>query len=418
MLGRSPLLIQIVCLAIGDLASTGKNLLVVLSAEGACHVFDVPPDAAGDSPLPDESPPVAPKNPNKLASSGSSGRGSTAPDVADATLSGSDGLTVAPAPAGTSQVKREGSGTISAFGVDPAALASVVDSSIAAAESTDLHPGHSATNPPKSATKSAKSGTMSFYSSIQTEKLAALSSRSGSNTSTGSQPGSSQSGNPTSSSDKSSRSDTHTGIATSLLDQFKRAATPTPSRPESPTAPTDSDSNLKPLKSSEVFREAMMQRSGAWKRSSDKMEPTYRFFVEPNANCAIIGDLDDDGKPELIVGSNNRAIYAYELVPNQTDASAQPYSLRLKARWHLASQVSSLCLVSNKAGRPVLLAGLTGGTYALVEHTKDLSYKQFGASHSSTRKSYIRDDRTGPAEIITTQTCTKIAPRRYHFRFL
>jgi hypothetical protein len=386
-------------LAVGDLANTGKNLLVVISAEGSCHVFDVPPDEQ-DAPPPDASKVSSdgPKSlkksdPNNLVGSQSIPMPSTGTDRDSLSTSTLAAISSTPLAAGRRDAT---TGSLSAS-MDTIHATSVLDSQQDAAENQN-----SSAAAPKSATKAGKTGTLSFYSSIQTEKLAALASarQGATQTVSSTQPAPNQPGSAAITTDKTSRADTHTGIATSLLDQFKRVATPSNSRPDSPALP-EPEADRRPLKSSDTSKDQNIRASGAWKKSTDKMEPTFRFFVEP-----IIGDLDEDGRNELIIGSNNRAIYAYEFVQNDSDAAGQPILLKLKARWHLASQVTSLCLTADRWGRPVLLAGLTGGTYAVIDHSQELSYKQISASGSSSHKSHIRDDRTGPAEIITTRQST------------
>jgi hypothetical protein len=119
----------------------------------------------------------------------------------------------------------------------------------------------------------------------------------------------------------------------------------------------------------------------------ERIEPSFYHRIACNANCVIIADIDEDGKQELIVGSNDRAVYSYALVES---GKHQTLCLKLKNKWNLMGQVHSLSISCDKWGRPVLLVGQNGGVYCQIDHRGQLRFRSFGNS-----KGEISIDDTG-----------------------
>jgi hypothetical protein len=114
------------------------------------------------------------------------------------------------------------------------------------------------------------------------------------------------------------------------------------------------------------------------------IEPSFCHRVACNANCVLVADIDEDGKAELVIGSNDRAIYSYQLVesgPNKIPC------LKLKNKWQLFGQVHSLSLSCDKWGRPIILAGQNAGHYVQIDHRGQLKYRQMGKHDISQQES-------------------------------
>jgi hypothetical protein len=133
------------------------------------------------------------------------------------------------------------------------------------------------------------------------------------------------------------------------------------------------------------------------------------FFVgnAPGALNLSFRSLDGDGKKELVIGSNNRAIITYtfgEIV--QADGSPSVISLVLKNKFPLIGQVTSLCTTQGDWGSTVLLAGLQNGSYVTLDNRGELAYRVFGSPNVASAKHMNRTDITGPTEIRVAQRRT------------
>jgi len=52
------------------------------------------------------------------------------------------------------------------------------------------------------------------------------------------------------------------------------------------------------------------------------MMPSSTHSIPFNASCVIIADIDGDGKNEIVIGTYDRRVFAFELVDTSTTTAA------------------------------------------------------------------------------------------------
>eukprot|EP01121_Diplochlamys_sp_Union-15-3_P013942 TRINITY_DN4401_c0_g1_i1.p1 TRINITY_DN4401_c0_g1~~TRINITY_DN4401_c0_g1_i1.p1 ORF type:complete len:225 (+),score=38.60 TRINITY_DN4401_c0_g1_i1:182-856(+) len=108
------------------------------------------------------------------------------------------------------------------------------------------------------------------------------------------------------------------------------------------------------------------------KTKDAQMKPEFQCRIVNNIAVAVIADIDENKVNELVVGSNNRAVYAYHLVVENNRLSVTN-----TRKWELPGQVNSLCCTENTWGRPLLLASQGANDYAIINHKGEIKFKSF-----------------------------------------
>lgn len=113
---------------------------------------------------------------------------------------------------------------------------------------------------------------------------------------------------------------------------------------------------------------------------TEKIEPVYRWFVAGNGTCAIVADVNEDGQCELVVGSSNRVVYCYGIAHEVDAFGAISLKLKLKSKWNVPGQVGSLSLSHDRWGRPILVVAQHGGNYTTIDHRGNSKYREMGVA--------------------------------------
>ncbi|XP_072162053.1 KICSTOR complex protein ITFG2-like isoform X3 [Bemisia tabaci] len=95
--------------------------------------------------------------------------------------------------------------------------------------------------------------------------------------------------------------------------------------------------------------------------SLSKLECVHSQRVPPNTKALILGDVDNDGNVELVVGLTDRVVRSYRWVQNA--ASGKLVCLN---KWECANQIGSITLNYNAEGLPCLLISQPGGTFMRI----------------------------------------------------
>jgi hypothetical protein len=101
-----------------------------------------------------------------------------------------------------------------------------------------------------------------------------------------------------------------------------------------------------------------------------------RYSIPFNVTSVLLADLDKDGQDELILGSDDHHVYAYELpladlvrvdLPRPMELYDQMLALVLKRTWKMPQEVQSLC-VHTHSDQPIVIVGLPdhAGAYATI----------------------------------------------------
>lgn len=146
------------------------------------------------------------------------------------------------------------------------------------------------------------------------------------------------------------------------------------------------------------FSTASKKRHTTPQRVEDKIQPSYRWHVVSNATCIMLGDIDETGKNELIIGSSDRLIYVYTIVDDLDEEGNTVKILKLKRKWRLPGQVISLSMFYDNWGRPVVLATQQEGCYTTIDHKSTMKFFKVGRKQSTEETFEV--DPNGPSEII------------------
>jgi hypothetical protein len=383
---RSTGLGSISCLALGDMLGSGQNMLVVLTTEGYCHLFDVSQvkraDFSGfkketehESDKKEESsrssdfsqairkhPSRELKQPPSHQSSHHVPHEHREDRLLPFELTGTgDGFVERPASTSIlgprADVLASGSssnllsqsskyGEFAGFGGTAAAAASILSATISTGSSTSLSatlPGLTSGIPPSASTPSISMG----KPVVHDDWVSNAPSQSGPGLST-------------------SRATPSSSLLETLDDTFG----------EKPGSSTKNRENAK----------------------TDRLEAVYRWFVVGNGTCAIIADIDEDQNMELVIGTSNRVVYSYGIVHDVDAMGAITTKLKLKNKWNVPGQVGSLSLSRDSWGRPLLVIAQHGGNYTTIDHRGTTKYRQLGNPHPIEQVN-AKDERSAPAVI-------------------
>lgn len=102
--------------------------------------------------------------------------------------------------------------------------------------------------------------------------------------------------------------------------------------------------------------------SGSSNNSSNKLNGKIETVQIPvNISRLLIGDVDGDGEPEVILARTDRFLHSFGII-NQHGKTI----LNEKKRWALEEQIGSLALLKDHDGRPVLAVAQAGGSAVLI----------------------------------------------------
>eukprot|EP01134_Creolimax_fragrantissima_P004203 CFRG4203T1 len=88
------------------------------------------------------------------------------------------------------------------------------------------------------------------------------------------------------------------------------------------------------------------------------LHPTCVYDVPVNVSCVVVGDIDNDGLNELVVGTTDRVVISYRLEGSEL--------LKLK-RWEVRGQITTLTITPDAHGRNVLIVGQQESGYIVIE---------------------------------------------------
>lgn len=140
------------------------------------------------------------------------------------------------------------------------------------------------------------------------------------------------------------------------------------------------------------------RKSTNFHKVEDKIQPSSRWRVVGNATCVMLGDIDETGKNELIIGSSDRFIYVYTITDSVDQSGNAEKALILRRKWRLPGQVISLSMFNDNWGRPVVLATQQEGCYTTIDHKGTMKF--YKASHNPSTVDTFEEDQNGPSEII------------------
>ncbi|RZF45408.1 hypothetical protein LSTR_LSTR002851 [Laodelphax striatellus] len=94
---------------------------------------------------------------------------------------------------------------------------------------------------------------------------------------------------------------------------------------------------------------------------SGKLQRIHIQRIPPNTKMILLGDIDNDGKQELVMGLTDRVVRSY-----RWQRSVSGGKLVCLNKWECARQIGSLTLNHGPQGAPCLLVSQPGGTYMRI----------------------------------------------------
>ncbi|XP_065213929.1 KICSTOR complex protein ITFG2-like [Planococcus citri] len=102
---------------------------------------------------------------------------------------------------------------------------------------------------------------------------------------------------------------------------------------------------------------------------SFKLKPVYVQRIPANTKTLLIGDIDDDGCLELVLGLTDRVVRSYRWMQNFTGGR-----LVCLNKWECANQIGNVTLSYDINQQPCLLISQPGGTFMKIQcHTNQKS---------------------------------------------
>ncbi|GAM27919.1 hypothetical protein SAMD00019534_110950 [Acytostelium subglobosum LB1] len=124
--------------------------------------------------------------------------------------------------------------------------------------------------------------------------------------------------------------------------------------------------------------------------TSEHLVPMLSQRLPPNASAILIGDVDNDGKNELVIGTYDHTLYSFSLQKQSQQQQQQQmimedgsgagdqkeWTLVCKNKWQLPGQIGTLVMAKESGGNEILIVGLCEGTNYIILDNKGQLYKE------------------------------------------
>ncbi|XP_075213476.1 KICSTOR complex protein ITFG2-like isoform X2 [Lycorma delicatula] len=96
-------------------------------------------------------------------------------------------------------------------------------------------------------------------------------------------------------------------------------------------------------------------------QAQGKLQPVHVQRIPANTKILLVGDIDDDGNEELVMGLSDRVVRSYRWSQSVTGGK-----LVCLNKWECARQIGSVTLNRGPNGIPCLLVAQPGGTFMRI----------------------------------------------------
>lgn len=130
------------------------------------------------------------------------------------------------------------------------------------------------------------------------------------------------------------------------------------------------------------------------------LELIHKQRIPANSKVAILGDIDNDGYIELVLGLTDRVVRSYRWVdvPSINDGTSSISSKVIRGKlvglnkWECANQIGSVTLHHSSDGSPCLLVAQPGGTFMRIKCQTEGAYGPITENFDASESNSIRSD--------------------------